>query len=57
MNAYYSIILQLFDMVFLENMDKSYPGAKKLLRKECFAVARSLMPGANTLSLIFHFSR
>ena len=32
--------------VFLTNIDKSHPGAKKLLMKGGIAVARSLIPGA-----------
>ena len=34
-----------FDL-FLTNIDKSYPGAKELLKKKGIAVARSLIPGA-----------
>jgi len=30
---------------FLSNLDKSHPGAKELLQKGGFAVARSLIPG------------
>lgn len=34
-----------FDL-FLNNIDKSHPGAKELLQKGGIAVARSLIPGA-----------